>query len=385
MTIAAKADAPLPAILYSFLDDIEENPAFTRHLDLREMDPADVQYRENQLQRRLDGRTRGLLELEHDTTTDGFYRCKVNFLHRIVRDFIKDFHNVQETFQSRLDGEDPTLTACHAIIAMMKTAPDLERGAYQLSPGTSREDLTCSLIWLLFHFASASLENPDADWELQYAIDQVTEIYHVTAKRNGWRSRHNMFLGLAAVIGFSSYVKEYLTSNWRLNGTQTEGSDREGSPALFYALNLPRENLIPFSASSLECIGLLLDAGADPNQVINENEPDLTVWAHFVNQLSQDYPNADGEFAIGLLRLMISHGASWSVMVPLPPLNSNSGAPKQIPVMNETVLRTKALISVEEKISLVFGNRTRAQFSREFLERTLSGLDDAGGVRGGRY
>jgi hypothetical protein len=373
-TIATKADVPLPAILYSFLDDIEENPAFTRHLDQREMDPVDVHYRENQLRRRLDGRTRGLLELEHDTTADSFYRCQVNFLHRTVRDFLKDYHDVQETFRSRLGDEDAALTACHAILAMMKTAPDLEKGAYQFSSEHSREELMCSLIWLLFHLVSTSLVNPDSDSELQYVIDEVMEIYHVAASRNGWRGRRNMFLGLAAAIGFSSYVKEYVTSSWRLNGTQTEGSDAESKPALYYAVNLPRKDLVTFRASSLECIALLLDAGANPNEIIDEREPNLTIWSHFINQLSQDYPNSDGGFGINLLRLMFSRGASWSVMVPPPPLEkSNRGAPKQAPTLNETVLNTKALISVEEKIAVVFGNRTIAQFRREFRDNIIPG------------
>ncbi|KAK6850274.1 hypothetical protein PG995_014107 [Apiospora arundinis] len=118
--IATLADEPLPAMVYSYLDDIDDNPDFAIDLEQSELGLEQTRLKQDQLRRRLDGRSRGLLELVkwEDSPTDMFFTYKVDFFHRTVRDFIQS-EDVASSLQHVLGSENCPLTTCHAILAEM--------------------------------------------------------------------------------------------------------------------------------------------------------------------------------------------------------------------------------------------------------------------------
>ncbi|KAK4447839.1 hypothetical protein QBC34DRAFT_466867 [Podospora aff. communis PSN243] len=98
--ITVAAGEPVPAMFYSFLDNVGEEPQFATRLAKVPLSKDELMLRLERLRRRLDGRSRGLLEVVGfdstvDPDTEGldktlFLSTTVDFLHRTVRDFIHD-------------------------------------------------------------------------------------------------------------------------------------------------------------------------------------------------------------------------------------------------------------------------------------------------------
>ncbi|KAG7287394.1 hypothetical protein NEMBOFW57_006905 [Staphylotrichum longicolle] len=83
--VATMAEQPLPLVFYSFLDDLQDGMLPLEPLQ-QQMSAQDILHRQDQMRRRLDGRTKGLLEvvnLEWQThEPSAFFDLGVDFLHR---------------------------------------------------------------------------------------------------------------------------------------------------------------------------------------------------------------------------------------------------------------------------------------------------------------
>jgi hypothetical protein len=84
--VAIEANEPLLLMAYSFMD--EDNPDFAISLPIHPMDPGEILDRQKLMRRRINGRSKGLLEAI--ASGDNPYPLwKVDFLHRTVRDFLR--------------------------------------------------------------------------------------------------------------------------------------------------------------------------------------------------------------------------------------------------------------------------------------------------------
>ena len=93
--VAIKANEPLLLITYSFID--KDNPDFTISHPINPIDPREILDRQKLMRRRINGRSKGLLEAIR--SGDNLYPLqKVNFLHQTVRDFLttKDIRAILE-------------------------------------------------------------------------------------------------------------------------------------------------------------------------------------------------------------------------------------------------------------------------------------------------
>ncbi|KAK7991112.1 hypothetical protein PG990_015392 [Apiospora arundinis] len=275
--IATLAHGPLPAMLYSYLDDIDDNPDFAIALAHSELELGQARLRRNQLKRRLDGRSRGLLELvrynaEAEATAFGlrrfdfipieveFFSYKVDFLHRTVRDFLHQSAEVANSLQHVLGSENCPLTACHAILAEMKTAPfDFEDKLNEFR----------DIIHELFFFISASLtEYPGSEAALWRIMEAAETSYKSTASRIGDIFHPCLFIGLAAQIDFFSYVRAKLVAEPNILQSRSDGLV-EVRPALDFALKPARyphpRGGIRDREKTCELIRVLLLHGADLN------------------------------------------------------------------------------------------------------------------------
>lgn len=91
--VAIEANEPLPLMTYSFLD---KDPDFAIKLITHPMPSCDIKAEQPVMRRRLNGRSKGLLEVETAAQGETSSLQKVSFLHRTVRDFfqIKDINNM---------------------------------------------------------------------------------------------------------------------------------------------------------------------------------------------------------------------------------------------------------------------------------------------------
>jgi hypothetical protein len=328
--IATTAGNPQAAMMYSFLDEVEDNAMFAMTLEHKAMDYGEILHRKDQLRRRLDGRSRGLLELEIselDSAIDGFFTCKVNFLHRTLRDFLFDYYGIHETFKQRLGEENPALTACYAILAQMKTAPfdyDDEASVYLVLVGKEQQMLT--YIHDMFFFASVCLTAPNSEIELLNVLMEAEDIFHASADQYGWQKQETTFLGLASAIGFFPYVKRKLKTISQLpeaERTYVLSYDEalhlalrptvEQPPKTAYAQRAQKEHLGATNRGFCRCISALLQAGANPNGTVRRALDPRNregAWISYVFGL-EAVAVSDRDAEYNIIDLLLSHGAYW--------------------------------------------------------------------------
>ncbi|KAK8849154.1 hypothetical protein PGQ11_015634 [Apiospora arundinis] len=311
--IATIADEPLPAMTYSYLDDIDDNPDFAIVLAQSELGLQQIRLRHDQLRRRLDGRSRGLLEVVQWTdgrprmATPGpdpapieFFTYRVDFLHRTVRDFLHQSADVASSLQHILGSENFTLTACHAVLAEMKTAPVycLEHLLY-----------LSFLVYELFFFVSASsVENPGSETALEYILEAAETSYESTASRIDNRFEPFLFIGLSARIDRFAYVRAKPVARSNMQQARSDSAKHQARPALDFALQ-PARYAHPISTRA---VTHLLETGADPNETFNYH----TVWTHFLMELYEAGIH-DREKTFELIRVLVLHGADLNAELSL--------------------------------------------------------------------
>jgi len=312
--VAIAAPGPALAMLYSFLDDVEEDQEFCAKLPAASLRAEEVRLRLDRLRRRLDGRSRGLLEIvESDDTLrhspeidsssqqDGspasahhlFFHHSVDFLHRSVRDFInespvvKSYINIELAHSKRMP-----ILGYHATLALIKTAPRSEKVV----------EWAAYLIGVLFYFVLETQSNePGADDPIRLLDEAKRHVTKLRAIELGPGSAlwvEHEFLGLAAWNGFFEYLDKRLLPGY---SSPTNGQ----IPLLGYALSL-HDICNEINAAA---VTYLLNHSAS----LNKSDLSGTVWPLFVSTLPL---RASGGHNIDTLREvtvnLIRHGASLS-------------------------------------------------------------------------
>jgi hypothetical protein len=124
--IALAAVGPLPLWNYSILDD--DAAEFTPTPEGQAFPRTNIETMLDILQRRLDARCKGLLEVRKSEPVDPrmdyfFVRRKVHFLHRTVRDFLL-LGDIQSLLNSRLHKSfDPNIALCRALLNQVRGIP----------------------------------------------------------------------------------------------------------------------------------------------------------------------------------------------------------------------------------------------------------------------
>ncbi|KAH8202377.1 hypothetical protein TruAng_003450 [Truncatella angustata] len=327
--LAVTAKHPLPASFYSFMDDLEDNPVLTLEGNVRSMSDEEDDRRQDQLKRRLDGRTRGLLELHDSDGLSGIvsiWTGEVDFLHRTVRDFLRDYQNIQNLFTQHLSDESPSLTACKAILISNQTIPSkYTRNEVRQTFRNTQFD------WRhMFLFAAIYLDTSDSETELEKLLVAAEETENTARSVLRLKPRSRYFLGMAAGIGCCSYLESKLKFAPLLvtpisedvddndNDDDDDDDDDDDNPALFFALHLTKDNLS--NVMSMRCISLLLNAGADPNEryVVELYRPAIektynSVWCTFLDAVRGGHLVLEKRTLYELSSLLISHGADLAV------------------------------------------------------------------------
>ena len=220
--IALHASEPQDIMTYVMLDELDEDPQYALHLDIREWQSTEIRSKTETMLLRINARGMGLLEIVRGKDSDGLGGDEVDFLHRTVRDFFR-LRALEDWIAHRLPMSFNTDQLLYnAILAKVKTigvnlardsgellrlVEDMMRYAYNLE----RDLETAPMILLdLSHTISQHIKASDM---LPLSAENETTSHQILQMRTS-------FLSLAVQKDLKLYVAEKLDT--RLGSTCSE-------------------------------------------------------------------------------------------------------------------------------------------------------------------
>jgi hypothetical protein len=298
--IATAAGEPVPAMFYSYLDDVGEDAEFAIKLPMLPLSKDELALRLERLRRRLDGRSRGLLEVvgfdsSADPVSTGsnknlFLLTTVDFLHRTVRDYIHESPIIKSYIdQALIPSGELALHGCHAALALIKVAPfygDHEWMEY--------------FVEMLFYFTSQARSSGRAPDVLGHLLE-VAETAYMTVSNGtsqlppATKSIPHTFSALGARMGLLEYLENRVE---RAIAVSSVGP----CSILDCTLNPPDAS----HPISLEVVALILKYGGRPGDRIGTT----TVWSRFATSLPLRVQYHDRDAILKIAAALIKHGAN---------------------------------------------------------------------------
>lgn len=207
-TLPLKSLVPPAALVYSFLDDIETNPNFLSELPWTRLSREEAEVRLNSLRRRLDGISKGLLEIVQPRgDAQSIVECKVDFIHRTVYDYLDESAELRSLFEKIRQKENIMLAVSHAALAQMKTDKywDLETSGHLGIQDHVRN--------LFAYIHEALAEDPKSSATLEDMIASFWRNYPCDDSQLDYHTKRRRFLSLAAHIDFLPYVKSEVAAH----------------------------------------------------------------------------------------------------------------------------------------------------------------------------
>ena len=283
---------PLSLLTYSFV--VEPDPDFATKAEVRAYGRGDIDSRHESMERRLNSRCKGLLEVYHADNEHLFFSRSVDFLHRTVREFLQT-RAVQDMLNEYTSKSfDANIVMCKAYLAQIKAldsesvtrkhsaflrllnlfvvyARRVER-TNNVAPTTLLDDLdrSSSILWDRASPKLKVLPESEEHWTNRLSLggDMFSEWCECDPS---WK---NTFISTTLRAGLRLYVKEKLEANGRLV------QEKRGRPLLHDALcPAPfRRGVFENQGPGTEIIRIMLEQGADPNKVYWKD----TVWGYFL-------------------------------------------------------------------------------------------------------
>ncbi|KAI4621947.1 hypothetical protein J4E80_004322 [Alternaria sp. BMP 0032] len=226
---------PLPLYAFSLLLESEcKNPAYAINLPIRPLRDSDLKSEYPTWKERIENRCSDLLIVDDEDH-------QVDFLHRTVRDFLRD--NYYPQLQANLkDKFSSTSTLCRMCLVMLKSLPDIDFK----SPSSINKviGLTDELLYYAYETEQADQSPMSTLVEVLDEADRVN-IHHARGVRNHWTHARDAvgtrgldvyeegdtynFLALTVQARLVKYVRAKLNAN-------KEFARKGGRPLLDYAL-----------------------------------------------------------------------------------------------------------------------------------------------------
>ena len=299
--VAMAASTPLPAMTYYWIEEVGQDEMFAVEGEWKAIPEHETNDHILDTTLRLDGWTKGLLEVVHHRQNKPDYDYSmVYFIHRTVRDFIKQSENVRRMFKTY---DTPSLhidtVICHASLASLKFRSEKPEGNEEPVGGYSR---------LIFYHASLI---PDDLWG-RHSIGAVIAQIRQTrgdASPDAQIRDYERITEYAAECGLKDYIQG--TSYHRSPNTRPSG---------FYTVMLQRALVTSYDIESegqisrltwrrkRELVLFLLENGADPNRPSLRNPQVRSMWDDFVEEFDKVIKDEDPD-ALEICKAMILAGA----------------------------------------------------------------------------
>ena len=239
------------------------------------------------LKTRIMARCQDLLEFDHSS--------ELQFLHRTVRDFLVT-KDIQALLHERAGQEfNPHHFICNSMLFEMRLAARF-RGSLQLF--TSR----MKTFW--YHSREMEVNNV-LDYRLFPMFDRTVWTFRSTV---AWEIRDFHYAGWLADAAVENGLESFLLRNphSRLNVLNNKG----------YTVCKPRLDIVlrdMRSCRRLEMVERLLDAGADPNEIIQTKacypRTDLSIWESYIKGLDERAP----AFEEDIIAMLLLRGANPNI------------------------------------------------------------------------
>jgi hypothetical protein len=341
--MTVKAEGPIPAIALKCLAMEQADSEYALKIQIQPLysRPKEELSKWGKL---LNSRCRDLLELKENpgpgivrsSPMDPVLACRIEFLHRTVRDFLRD--NYQTELQNRAENHfDAHTSLCKIMLVVIK--------AYQSD--ASKERLEAQLLGFvdeMLWYAWEIERKGSSDITLLDELDRVLshfnhEIRKICGHEGHWTNMrveatventslsehgHCTFLALAIQEGLHLYVERKLDECPELI------VEKKGRPLLDYCLRPPRrvfgqlmflnnQQQYDYRYVNTKILSSLLSRGADPNSPVLFHLSD-TIWSLFLKscapynfrlpeKLSAEVKKSWYEASI----LLIDHGADMNL------------------------------------------------------------------------
>ncbi|KAF4446401.1 Vegetative incompatibility HET-E-1 [Fusarium albosuccineum] len=295
--MATEVQEPQLLMAYSLLDEL---PAWMDclHHKLEPMSENEVKRRKDGMRKQLDDCSRGLLKIVKDEPNmDLFFRLKVDYIHRTVRDFLKQSNTaVLLPLEQRFVGLDGCgwLAPCVALLSVIRRAPFDKH----------QPQAVIRLLKNLLFFARQAEGNQVDKADLLKVLLAAEKAYVAAKKEFELLTDTNLTLGLACQAKILTFVERKPARDLR--------SPRElkNRPPLSYALEVSAASQ-PWQIHP-EIVNLLLDKGADPNRWYKGLSP----WEEFVASVYQNPSLVSDIRIIEVMRSLAGRGADIYSLIP---------------------------------------------------------------------
>ena len=285
--IVKSASEPQSAIALSFVDEVEAEPDLPQKSLIERMADSEIQWRFDQIRRRLDARSKGLLEITSEDSRDSYFRSRIDFLHRTVYEFLHRSESLGAMSQENRFSNSPStaLVMCKALVVTLKRAPGFP--------------IDWEIYSSVFEWARHLNSESESQKKLINTLREAESVYDEVYPYETSQARAAVvprFSELACAYGILLFVESEL-QNGGYHGTSKH-------LALDYAL-ARRTVLHP------GIIKTLLEAEADPNAKIGH----FTIFGRFMGSIAVQEQPAANESIKDVLHLLLSSGADVNTTV----------------------------------------------------------------------
>lgn len=273
--VALQATDSLPLIAYSYAD--ETALEYVLDLPVGPISTNELNSRLDKMRRRINSRTKGLLEICGNSTSVGELGDWVEFLHRTVRDFLLT-KDIQRMMGDRMDkGFSPNRAISRAYLALMKTlkvrlVEQMLQHAY-LAELESEEADTYTLNEL-----ERTMKHP---WHRSHLPVETRSVSPLHVEGTGPRLECFTAIDLAVTYGLRLYLEDRLRVAPRI-------VESSRLPLLEFTLQIRHENGdVPKIAT------ILLQNGADPNYIDPTSFYLRPAWFNWLVSIIKAYQQDD--------------------------------------------------------------------------------------------
>ncbi|KAI0537254.1 hypothetical protein GGR58DRAFT_353751 [Xylaria digitata] len=295
---------PLPLYAFALLEEERENSGYAIDAPITPVSEAEVKLRYPALKDRVRNRCSDLLVVDNEPHPV-FFGCSVDFLHRTVRDFLREY---DENLKMCLEKEfDPLVSLSRICLRLLKALP----AANIRNPKFAHKmiGLTDELLYYAREVEKKSILQEETP--LIGLLDELDKVnsHHARRIANHWTHARDSpapkgcdeyyeggqcnFLALAVQARLVKYVRAKVQANRR-------NMKKGGRPLLDYALrprritpiSMPYHSTREDPSVDVDMVNLLLHNGADPNQPVFLYEG-KSVWALFLISIYETHTQSD--------------------------------------------------------------------------------------------
>jgi hypothetical protein len=287
-----QARGPLSLMIYSFLD--EEDPDFAIKLPPTLMTTTEIHSRHEEMRRRINGRSKCLLEVSAGQHDGLFNMYDVEFLHRTVRDFLQT-KDTQIKLRSMTSGTyNPCLALSRAHLAAFKTRPE----------DGKETSVTQSEVWddLLDFAQRAEDQRGIADGIMLDELERTSKVRYRLFLQSSYFFLEPSFLEHIVRRGLVHYVNMKL-----FRQPQLLLLSQGGSLLLTAITNIVKPSFRGmYKVDLTHMVQMLIKHGLSPNQPLQGS----TLWRLFMKSYPSDSVDSEEHTRWrNVLRLLLLGGA----------------------------------------------------------------------------